>query len=141
MLSPLTQFIDQLNSLKNGFVWRGKRPKIKHSTLTGDYKEGGYKDVGIEVKVVALKIIWINKLMANDFHVWRTIPNSFFLTELVLRLFFVITLNLRRIPHKKLVCFHNSVKSLFHSGNLLVKRNLRASLKLLDNVFGIIPTH
>ena len=49
-------------------MWRGKRPKIKHSTLIGDYKEGGYKDVETEVKIVALKIIWINKLMANDFH-------------------------------------------------------------------------
>ena len=31
--------------LEKDFVWRGKRPKIKHSTLIGDYKEGGYKDV------------------------------------------------------------------------------------------------
>ena len=52
-----------------------KRPKIKHSTLIGDCKEGGYKDVDTEVKIVALKIIWINKLMANDFHAWKAIPN------------------------------------------------------------------
>ena len=48
--------------LKKYFVWRGKRPKITHSTLLGDYKEGGYNDVDIEVKIVALKIIWINNL-------------------------------------------------------------------------------
>ena len=64
--------------LKKDFVWRGKRPKIKHSTLIEDYKEGGYKDVDIEVKIVALKIIWINKLMANDFHAWKAIPNFLF---------------------------------------------------------------
>ena len=68
MLSPSKQFIDQLISLKKDFVWGGKRPKIKHSTLTGGYEERGYKDVDIKVKIVALKIIWINKLMANDFH-------------------------------------------------------------------------
>ena len=45
MLSPSKQFIGQINSLKKDFVWRGKRPKIKHSTLIRDYKEGGYKDV------------------------------------------------------------------------------------------------
>ena len=28
-----------------------------------------------EVKIVALKIIWINKLVANDFHAWKVIPN------------------------------------------------------------------
>ena len=53
MLSPSKQFIDKINSLKKDFVWRGKRPKIKRSTLTGDYKEGGYKDVDIGVKIVA----------------------------------------------------------------------------------------
>ena len=31
-----------------------------------------------EVKIVALKIIWINKLMANDFHAWKEIPNFVF---------------------------------------------------------------
>ena len=65
----------------------------------------------------------------------------FFLTKLVSGLFFIIILNLRRIFHKKLVYFHNSIKNLFHYGSLLVKSNLRASLKLLDNVFGIIPTY
>ena len=55
MLSPSKQFIDQINSLRNDFVWRGKRPKIKHSTLIGDYKEGGYKDVDTEVKNCGIK--------------------------------------------------------------------------------------
>ena len=61
MSSPSKRFIDQTNSSQKDFVWRGKRPKIKHSTLIGEYKEGGYKDVDTEVKIVALKIIWINK--------------------------------------------------------------------------------
>ena len=54
MLSPSKQYIDQLNSLKKDFVWRGRRPKIKHSTLIGDYEEGGYNDVDIKVKIMAL---------------------------------------------------------------------------------------
>ena len=41
---------------------------------------------------------------------------------------------------QKLVYFHNSIKNFFHSGSLLVESNLRASLKLLVNVFGRIPT-
>ena len=59
-------------------MWRGKRPKIKHSTLIGDYEEGGDKNVDIKVKIVALKIIWINKLITNDFHAWKAIPNFLF---------------------------------------------------------------
>ena len=59
-------------------MWGGKRPKIRHSTLTGDYEEGGYIDADIKVKIVALKIIWMNKLIANDFHARKAIPNFLF---------------------------------------------------------------
>ena len=113
-------------------MWRGKRPKIKHSALIGDYKKGGYKDK-IEAKIVALRITWINKLMANDFHARKGIPNFLF-DKIGIRSVFHYT-------SQKSVYFHNSIKNLFHSGNLLVKSNLRVSLKLLDNTFGIIPTY
>ena len=121
-------------------MWRGKRPKIKHSTLIGDYKEGGYKDVDIEVKIVALKIIWINKLMANDFHAWKAIPNFLF-DKIGIRFVFHYNFKPSKNTSQKLVYFHNSIKNLFHSRSLLVKSNFRASLKLLDNVFGMIPTN
>ena len=77
-LSPSKQFIDQINFSKKDFVWRGKCPKIKHSTLIGDYKEGGYKDVDIETKIMALNITLINKLTANGFYAWKAIPNFLF---------------------------------------------------------------
>ena len=76
-------------------MWRGKRPKIKHSTNIGDYKEGGYKDVDIEVKIVSLKIIWISKFMANDVHAWKAIP-SFLFDKIGIRcVCFIIILNLQ----------------------------------------------
>ena len=40
-------FIKQLEDLRKNFIWNGKRPIIKHSTLIGDYVDGGYKDVDI----------------------------------------------------------------------------------------------
>ena len=126
MLSPSKQFIDQINSLKKDFVWRRKRPKIKHSTLIGDYKERGYKDVDIEAKIVALKITWINKLMQMDFMHGKQLQ-IFFLTKLVSGVFFIITLNLERIPHKKSDYFHNSIKNPFRSGSLLMKSNLQSN--------------
>ena len=140
MLSPSKQFKDQINSLKKDFAWRGKRPKIKYSTLIGDYKKGGYKDVNIEVKIVALKIFWINKLMANDCHAWKAIPNFLF-DKIGIRSVFHYNFRPSKNTSQKISYFHNSIKNLFHSGSLLVKSNLRASLKLLDNVFGIIPTY
>ena len=65
--------------LKKDFIWRGKRPKIKHSALIGYYEEDEYKNVDIKPKMMALKIIWINKFkIANDFRLWKTIPNALF---------------------------------------------------------------
>ena len=38
------------------FIWSKKQPKIKHSTLIADYKDGGYKDYDIETKILSLKV-------------------------------------------------------------------------------------
>ena len=120
--------------LKKDFVWRGKRPKIKHLTLIGDCKEGGYKDVDIEAKIMTLKITWINKLMADDFHAWEAIPNFLF-DKIGIRSVFHYNFKPSKNTLQQIPYIHNSVKNLYHSGSLLVKGNLRASLKLLDNVF------
>ena len=39
MLHPSKQTLDQLRLMQKDFIWRARRPKIKHSTLIGDYKE------------------------------------------------------------------------------------------------------
>ena len=41
------QFIKALSEVQKDFVWSKPIPKIKHSSLTGNYVEGGYKDVDI----------------------------------------------------------------------------------------------
>ena len=58
-------FIKQLGYLRKNFIWNGKRPKIKHSTLIGDYVDRGYKDVDIETKLSSLRIIWIRGFLDN----------------------------------------------------------------------------
>ena len=77
IVSPPKQFIDLLNSIKQNFIWNGRRPKIKHSTLVGRY--GGYKDVDIQSQLESLKIIWIRTLLDDNFHAWKSIPNALFL--------------------------------------------------------------
>ena len=52
-------FIKQLEDFRKNFIWNGKRPKIKHLTLIGDYVDGGYGDVDIETEVSSLRIFWI----------------------------------------------------------------------------------
>ena len=74
MIDVSKQFLEQLNSLRKDFIWNGRRPKIKHSTLIADYVEGGYKDIDIKTKLSSLKVIWIKKLMDDNFHAWKAIP-------------------------------------------------------------------
>ena len=74
MIDVSKQFVEQLNSLQKDFIWNGRRPKIKHSTLIADYVEGGHKDIDIKTKLSSLKVIWIKKLMDDNFHAWKTIP-------------------------------------------------------------------
>ena len=55
-------FRDTIKSLHKEFIWSGKRPKIKHSTLIGDYREGGFNDIAIDAKFRSLKFMWIKRL-------------------------------------------------------------------------------
>ena len=79
MVSQPKQFIDLLNSIKQNFIWNGRCPKIKHSTLVRGYAEGRYKDVDIQSQLESLKIIWIRRLSDDNFHAWKSIPNALFL--------------------------------------------------------------
>ena len=47
------QIIESLNSIQKKFIWSKKQSKIKHSTLIADYKDGGYKDIDIETKILS----------------------------------------------------------------------------------------
>ena len=44
------------------FIWNGNEPKIKHSTLTANYQDRGYKGIGIASALNSLKILWITGL-------------------------------------------------------------------------------
>ena len=76
--NPSTRIIESLNSIQRGFIWSEKRPKIKHSALVADYKDGGYKDIDIETKISSLKVKWVSRLLDDNFHPWKIIPNLFF---------------------------------------------------------------
>ena len=44
---PVT-IIKKIERIQKYFIWNGKKPKIKHTTLINDYDEGGLKDIDIE---------------------------------------------------------------------------------------------
>ena len=51
-----TSIINKIETIKKDFIWNGKRPKVKHVALIGDYAEGGLKDIDIKAKVKSLHL-------------------------------------------------------------------------------------
>ena len=43
MKCPSKRILDEMNIVYKSFIWDNKKPRNKHSTLTADYSEGGYK--------------------------------------------------------------------------------------------------
>ena len=74
--------IHTLNNIHKNFVWDGKRPKIKHSTLINDYPDGGLKDIDIESKFKALHLSWLTRFHSDNTHPWMHIPKTLFFNNI-----------------------------------------------------------
>ena len=77
MIHPSKTFMDQLYSLQKNFIWRGRPPKIKHTSLIADYVDGGYKDIDIATKLQSLKIMWLDVCLIITFMCGRQFHNNF----------------------------------------------------------------
>ena len=67
--------IEELENIQLDFLWDGNKPKIKHSTLSLDYKDGGLKSVNIKFRILSLQFSWFKKLYDKKKHDWKIIPN------------------------------------------------------------------
>ena len=47
--------IEELNEIQKKVLWSNKKCKIKHGKLRDDYKNGGLKNLDINLKIVSLK--------------------------------------------------------------------------------------
>ena len=101
------QILDQINLMHKNFIWNDKNPKIKHSTLIADYSEGGFKDVDNATKIAALKVPWITRLLDDNFHHWKVIPNLLFLNDGGLKTIFHYNLKLSKHCRQKVASFPN----------------------------------
>ena len=68
---------DKLQVIHRDFTWRGKKVKIKHSTLIENYADGGLRDLDIPSSLTSAKISWIRRLFDNNFHPWKTLAKTF----------------------------------------------------------------
>ena len=69
--------IDDLQKIHKDFIWGGRKPKIKHSSLIGEYKDGGLRDVDILSSFKSLKVSWIRRLSDDRFHPWKLFAEHF----------------------------------------------------------------
>ena len=70
-----TTTINLLTKIQMEFIWKGKNPKIKNSTICNDYEYAGLKNVNIFLNVISLQCSWIKRLSDNNFHQWKVIPH------------------------------------------------------------------
>ena len=69
--------MDDLQKIGKDFIWGGREPKIKHSSLIGKYKDGGLRDVDILSNLKSLKVSWIRRLFDDNFHPWKLFEEHF----------------------------------------------------------------
>ena len=68
--------VTELKVIQKNFIWRGRKPKTKHSTIIGDYVDGGLKDIDVEMEFKALKLFWIKTLADDSSNPWKATANS-----------------------------------------------------------------
>ena len=115
MKVPSKLILDELDVIQKEFIWDSKRLKIKHSILIADYSEEGYKNVDIKSKIMSLKLIWIKRLLDDNFHTWKHLAKNF-LTPLVDAYLFHSNLSLSdRCLHalNKLLTFYQELINLW----------------------------
>ena len=69
--------VNEFEIIQKAFFWNNSSPKIKHETLSSDYKAVGSKINDIPNKIIALQCFWIRKLHDNSFHEWNLNEKSF----------------------------------------------------------------
>ena len=66
--------IGEANKLIFNFIWEGRPPKIKKSTIIGENVNGGLKIIDFGMTEIALKISWIQRIQQNSDAGWKAIP-------------------------------------------------------------------
>ena len=66
-----------LKKFKINFYGQIKKVKLNTQQLCNDYKNGGLKNVDIELKIISLKCSWIRSLYNEVDHDWKIIPLNY----------------------------------------------------------------
>ena len=101
-----------LKKFKINFYGQIKKVKLNTQQLCNDYKNGGLKNVDIELKIISLKCSWIHSLYNEVDHDWKIIPLNYI--HNTLRKNFTFHSNLS-IPNKTLITLPPFYKDIIKS--------------------------
>ena len=104
--------IEELNEIQKKLLWSNKKCKIKHGTLCNDHKNGGLKNVDINLKIASLKCSWIRRLYDECHHDWKIIPLNYINNVLGMNFKFHSNLN---IPNKTINSLPSYYKDIINS--------------------------
>ena len=69
-------FTAEVNKIVYNYIWKGKNPKLKKTTITKVKNEGGFGMIDFSLFDKALKITWVKRLCSDDSGPWKLIPLS-----------------------------------------------------------------
>ena len=129
---------DQLQVIHKDFIWRGKKVKIKHSTLIGECTDSGLWGLDIPSSLTSVKISWIRRLFDNNYHPWKTLAKRFLHKVGGLYIFhFDLKLSEQSLYNvKRLSSFYKDLVLLWEKySNLLVQREVNKTTVFSQAIF------
>ena len=70
-------FVTQLQQLLFSFLWDGKPPKVKNTTILNTPERGGFKFPDIDTMVKSQKLSWIKRMIRNQDAAWMQLLYTF----------------------------------------------------------------
>ena len=71
------EFITLVENVMKDFIWNGRKPKIKSTTLIGDYCDGGLRLPHFGSHIKANRIKWAIRLLSSERKTWKYIPSKY----------------------------------------------------------------
>ena len=79
VLSPPLHYVKQVKDEIANFIWNGKKPKIKYTTLINDYDQGGIRLPDLDTMIQANRVRWALKIRNSENNVyWKLVCAKIF---------------------------------------------------------------
>ena len=74
--------ITKYNNMISKFIWNTKPPKVKNTSLINNIENGGLKLQDLELKIQAIKLKWVKKLMEEQNTPWKSYLAQYIMDEI-----------------------------------------------------------